>query len=86
DPSAADTAADPTATETPGDFDSAAPVEDFGKKSSLDQAGIPQASIDSWIAAPNTVEPASVESANSQNTLSQDDLLPAWGGSDAPGT
>ena len=46
DPNAADTAADPTATETPGDYDSAAPAEDFGKQSSLDQAGIAQASID----------------------------------------
>jgi Family of unknown function (DUF5330) len=84
DPSVANTG--PTATETPGDFDSAAPAEDFGKQSSLDQAGIAQASIDSWSAAPVTVEPASVESVNSQNTLSPDDLLPAWDGSDAPGT
>ena len=86
DPNAADTATDPTATETPGDYDSAAPAEDFGKQSSLDQAGIAQASIDSWSAAPVTVEPASVETVSSQNTLSPDDLLPAWGGSDAPGT
>jgi hypothetical protein len=86
DPNAADTAADPTATEAPGDYDSAAPGEDFGKQSSLDQAGIAQASIDSWSAAPVTVEPASVETVSSQNTLSPDDLLPAWGGSDAPGT
>ena len=86
DPNAADTAADPTATETPGDYDSAAPAEDFGKQSSLDLAGIAQASIDSWSAAPVTVEPASVESVNSQNTLHPNDLLPAWGGSDAPGT
>lgn len=73
-------AADPTATETPGDFDGAAPAEDFGKQSSLDQAGIAQANIDSWSTAPVTVEPASVETVNSQNTLSPDDLLPAWGG------
>ena len=86
DPNAAGTAADPTATETPGDFDSAAPAEDFGKQSSLDQAGIAQASLDSWSAAPVTVEPARVESVSSQNTLNPDDLLPAWGGSDAPGT
>jgi hypothetical protein len=81
DPSAADTAADPTASEAPGDFENAAPAEDFGKQSSLDQAG-----IDSWSTAPVTVEPASVESVTSQNTLSPDDLLPAWGGSDTPGT
>ena len=85
DPSAADTAADPTATETPG-FDSAAPAEELGKQSSLDQAGIAQANIDSWSTAPVTVEPASVESVTSQNTLSPDDLLPAWGGSGTPGT
>ena len=77
----AETAADPTATETPGDFDSAAPAEELGKQSSLDQAG-----IDSWSTAPVTVEPASVESVNSQNTLSPDDLLPAWGGSGSPRT
>jgi len=81
DPNAAGTAADPTATETPGDFDSAAPAEELGKQSSLDQAG-----IDSWSTAPVTVEPASVESVNSQNTLSPDDLLPAWGGSGSPRT
>jgi hypothetical protein len=79
DPSAADTAADPSATESPGDFDAAAPAEEFGKQSSLDQAGMAQADIGSWSAAPVTVEPA-----NSQNTLNSDDLLPAWGGS--PGT
>ena len=83
---AADAVANPTATETPGDYDSAAPAEDFGKQSTLDQAGIAQASIDSWSAAPVTVEPASVDTVSSQNTLSPDDLLPAWGGSDGPGT
>ena len=86
DPNAADTAADPTATETPGDFDSAAPAEDFGKQSTLDQGGIAKASIESWSTAPVTVEPASVESVSSQNTLSPDDLLPAWGGSGSPRT
>ena len=40
----------------------------------------------SWSTAPVTVEPASVESVNSQNTLSPDDLLPAWGGSGSPRT
>jgi hypothetical protein len=74
-------AADPTATEAPGDFDSAAPAEDLGKQSSLDQAR-----VDSWSTAPVTVEPASVESVDSQNTLSPDDLLPTWGGSGTPGT
>ena len=76
-----DTAADPSATESPGDFDSAAPVDEFGKQSSLDQAGIAQADINSWSTAP-----VIVEQANSQNTLNPDDLLPAWGGSQGSGT
>jgi Family of unknown function (DUF5330) len=85
DPSAAETAADPAAAEAPTE-DIAAPAEEAGKQSSLDQAGIAQASIDSWSTAPVTVEPASVEAIDSRNTLDPDDLLPVWGGSRAPGT
>ena len=70
-----------SATESPGDFDSAAPADEFGKQSSLDQAGIAQADINSWSTAP-----VIVEQANSQNTLNPDDLLPAWGGSQGSGT
>jgi hypothetical protein len=33
-----------------------------------------------------TVEPASVEATNSQNTLNPDDLLPAWSGPHPAGT
>ena len=76
-----DTAADPSATESPGDFDSAAPADEFGKQSSLDQAGIAQADINSWSTAP-----VIVEQANSQDTLNPDDLRPAWGGSQGSGT
>ena len=85
DPSAAETAADPGAAEAPTE-DIAAPAEEDGKQSSLDQAGVAQASIDSWAAAPVTVEPASVEAIDSRNTLDPDDLLPFWGGARAPGT
>ena len=85
DPSAAETAADPGAAEAPTE-DIAAPAEEDGKQSSLDQAGVAQASIDSWAAAPVTVEPASVEAIDSRNTLDPDDLRPAWGGAQAPGT
>jgi len=84
DPGAGETAADPGAAEAPTE-DMAAPAEDFGKRSSLDQAGIAQAS-DSWSTAPVAVEPASVESVSSRNTLGPDDLLPAWGGPQPAGT
>ena len=49
--------------------DMAAPAEDFGKRSNLDQAGVAQASIEFWTAGPVTVEPAGDEATNSQNTL-----------------
>ena len=85
DPSAAETATDPGAAEAPTE-DIAAPAAEDDKQSSLDQAGVAQASIDSWAAAPVTVEPASVEAIDSRNTLDPDDLRPAWGGARAPGT
>jgi Family of unknown function (DUF5330) len=62
-----------------------APVRDAnGKQSSLDQPG-GEASTGSWTPAV-TVEPASVEATNSQNTLSPDDLLPAWSWPQSAGT
>ena len=85
DPDAAETATDPGAAETPTD-DMAAPAGDFGKRSSLDQVGLAQASIESWNAGPVTVERAVGEATNSQNTLAPDDLLPTWGGAQSPGT
>jgi hypothetical protein len=63
-----------------------ATAEQAGKQSSLDQAAVAEAGIDTWAEAPVTVEPASVEATNSQNTLSQDDLLPAWSGPHPAGT
>jgi hypothetical protein len=47
---------------------------------------VAEAGIDTWAEAPVTVEPASVEATNSQNTLNQDDLLPAWSGPHPAGT
>jgi hypothetical protein len=81
------TAAGPSDLEAPSAGDSA-PVtaEEAGKQSSLDQAAVAEAGIDSWAGAQVTVEPASVEATNSQNTLSQDDLLPAWSGPHPAGT
>src|SRR6476646_296334 len=55
-------------------------AEEAGKQSSLDQAAVAEAAVESWAQAPVTVEPASVEATNSQNTLNSDDLLPAWSG------
>jgi hypothetical protein len=63
-----------------------ATAEEAGKQSSLDQAAVAEAGIDSWAEAQVTVEPASVEATNSQNTLSPDDLLPAWSGPNPAGT
>jgi hypothetical protein len=63
-----------------------APSEEAGKQSSLDQAAVADAGIDGWADAQVTVEPASVEATNSQNTLSADDLLPAWSGPPPAGT
>jgi hypothetical protein len=74
-------AADIETPEAPGTEDTApATGEEAGKQSSLDQAAVAEAGIDSWAEAPATVEPASVEATNSENTLSADDLLPAWSG------
>ncbi len=52
-----------------------------GKQSSLNQG---EAGSDPW--APVTVEPASIDSTNSRNTLSPNDLLPAWSGPRRSGT
>jgi hypothetical protein len=82
----AETAADPGAAEAPAADDFAPDEEAAGKQSSLDQAGVAQASIESWSMAPETVEPAGIEATSSQNTLSSDDLLPAWGGPQPAGT
>jgi hypothetical protein len=79
-------AADPGAAEAPAADDFGPDEEAAGKQSSLDQAGVAQASIDSWSMAPVTVEPAGIEATSSQNTLSPDDLLPAWGGPQPAGT
>lgn len=63
-----------------------APVGDTnGKESSLDRPGAAEASMGSWTPAV-TIEPASVEATNSQNTLSPDDLMPAWNGPQSAGT
>jgi Family of unknown function (DUF5330) len=67
---------DPAGVEAPSADDSATFEPDNGKRSSLDQG--------SW--APVTVEPAAVDSTNSRNTLSQDDLMPAWNGPRRSGT
>jgi hypothetical protein len=77
-------AADPGAAEAPAADDFAPDEEAAGKQSSLDQAGVARARIESWSMAPVTVEPAGATS--SQNTLSPDDLLPAWGGPQPTGT
>ncbi|MGO8839722.1 MAG: DUF5330 domain-containing protein [Methyloceanibacter sp.] len=66
--------------QAPGADDKAAAEGADAKHSSLDQAAVAQASMESWATAPVTVEPASVEPTNSQNTLNRDDLMPAWGG------
>jgi hypothetical protein len=63
-----------------------ATAEEAGKQSSIDQAAVAEAGIDGWADAQVTVEPASVEATNSQNTLSPDDLLPAWSGPRPAGT
>jgi hypothetical protein len=47
---------------------------------------VAEAAAESWAQAPVTVEPASVEATNSQNTLNPDDLLPAWSGPHPAGT
>ena len=72
----------------PPSADDTAPAtaEEAGKQSSLDQAAVAEAAAESWAQAPVTVEPASVEATNSQNTLNPDDLLPAWSGPHPAGT
>jgi hypothetical protein len=85
DSGAAETATDPGAAEAPTD-DMTAPAEDFGKRSSLNQAGVAQANIESWNAGPVTVERVGGEATNSQNTLAPNDLLPTWGSAQSPGT
>ena len=65
----------------PGDFDSAAPAED------LEQALEPRPGGHATLGA-RRQSPSSRQASNpfsSQNTLSPDDLLPAWGGSGSPG-
>jgi hypothetical protein len=66
--------------EAPTDADSAASEAAGEKHSSLDQAVVAQAAPQSWGASTVTVEPASVESIHSQNTLNPRDLAPVWSG------
>jgi len=80
-------AADMDTLQAPSADDAApATAEEAGKQSSLDQAAVAEAAVESWAQAPVTVEPASVEATNSQNTLNPDDLLPAWSGPHPAGT
>ena len=80
-------AADMNTLQPPSADDSVpATAEEPGKQSSLDQAAVAEAAVESWAQAPVTVEPASVEATNSQNTLNSDDLLPAWSGPHPAGT
>jgi hypothetical protein len=65
--------------------DENATAEEPGKQSSLDQASVAEASLESWADAPVTVEPASVEATNSQSTLNSDDFLAAWSGPQSAG-
>jgi hypothetical protein len=77
----------PDSFEAPSAEDSVpATSEQAGKQSSLDQAAVAEAGINSWGDAQVTVEPGSVEATNSQNTLSPNDLLPAWSGPHPAGT
>ena len=78
-------AGDAGTAESPSAEDNAPAGDANGKRSSLDQAGAAEASMGSWTPAV-TVEPTSVEATNSQNTLSPDDLLPAWSGRQSAGT
>jgi hypothetical protein len=70
-------AADGAAT-APGTDDSVAPADAPPQPSSLDQSSA--ADIGSWKVAPVTVEPVSTDDSFSQDTLSNDDLRPAWNG------
>ena len=77
-------AADMDTLQPPSADDTApATAEEAGKQSSLDQAAVAEAAVESWAQA---VEPASVEATNSQNTLNPVDLLPAWSGPHPAGT
>jgi Family of unknown function (DUF5330) len=78
-------AGDARNAESPSTEDNAPAGDPNGKQSSLDQPGAAEASMGSWMPAV-TVEPTSVEASNSQNTLSPDDLLPAWSGRQSAGT
>jgi hypothetical protein len=71
--------------EAPSAEDNAPAGDAHGKQSSLDQPGAADPRMGSWTPAV-TVEPASVKATNSQNTLSPDDLLPAWSGPHSAGT
>ena len=59
-------------------------VDPVAQPADLDQSSA--ADIGPWSDAPVTVEPASTEAAGSQNTLSNDDLGPAWSGPKSSGT
>jgi len=74
------------AAEAPAIDDSAATQSPDGKQSSLDQSGGEDAAVESWATAPVTIAPATVEAAHSQDTLSPNDLMPAWSGPRAAGT
>jgi hypothetical protein len=78
-------AGDAGTAESPSAQDNAPAGDANGKRSSLDRAGAAEASMGSWTPAV-TVEPTSVEATNSQNTLSPDDLLPAWSVRQSAGT
>jgi Family of unknown function (DUF5330) len=69
----------------PAAHDSATTQYSEGKQSSLDESSAAQSGVESWAKAPVTVEPASVEGTK-QNTLSPNDLLPAWSGPHSAGT
>jgi hypothetical protein len=67
-----------SAATAPGTDHSAAPADAPPQPSSLDQSSA--ADIGSWKVAPVTVEPVSGDDSFSQDTLSNDDLRPAWNG------
>jgi hypothetical protein len=78
-------AGDAGKAEAPSAEDNAPAGDTNGKQSSLKEPGAAEARMGSWMPAV-TVEPVSVEATNSQNTLSPDDLLPAWSGRQSAGT
>jgi len=81
-----DTSGDPSDAEAPATDDNTATQYPDGKQSSLDHPSAEAAGAESWATAPVIVEPASVETARSQNRLSPNDLLPAWNGPRGAGT